>query len=73
MISGEANARLIAAAPDLKEQRDELLEALEGMLNEYGCIEECGKENFDVPHGSWCEKVQAAIAKAKGGPNGRAG
>jgi hypothetical protein len=48
----KANARLIAAAP-------ELLEALEKALNESGCDgDQCGTE--------WHELARAAIAKAKG-------
>ena len=55
-----ANARLMVAAP-------ELLEVLEEMLNEWGCMDECN--NWGQP--SWahlprCAKVKAAIAKARG-------
>ena len=55
----EANARLIASAPELKEQRDELLEALEAMCEEF--------RGHDLPYGSPnYHKAIAAIAKAKG-------
>jgi hypothetical protein len=56
----EANASLIAAAP-------ELLEALDGFL------ELCGQGVFQVDNCDqgdvirWTEKARAAIAKAKGG------
>ena len=51
-FGNEANARLIAAAP-------ELLEALEKALNESGCDgDQCGTE--------WHELARAAITKAKG-------
>ena len=56
----DADAVLIMAAPDL-------LEALEGMLNEWGCIDECNKWGQPSQrHRPWCQKVQAAIAKARG-------
>ena len=51
----EANARLIAAAP-------ELLEALEKALDDSACDgDQCGTE--------WHELARAAIAKAKGESN----
>jgi len=50
---------LIASAPELKEQRDELLEALEAMCEEF--------RGHDLPYGSPnYHKAIAAIAKAKG-------
>ena len=58
-FSKAADAYLVAAAPDL-------LEALEGMLNGGGCIDEC---EHDPPyvnwHSGWCDKVRAVIAKTK--------
>ena len=50
---GEANARLIAAAP-------EMLAALKGC----GCI--CYSEVAGPPHDERCDAVEAAIAKAEG-------
>ena len=50
-----ANARLIAAAPETSEQRDELLEACEALQRYYG--------QSGMPHMSG---VWAAIAKARG-------
>jgi len=53
VVSTEANARLIAAAPDL-------LEALEGILGDLGTLRE-GSPLYD-----YVQKAQAAIAKANG-------
>ena len=50
--SDEANARLIAAAPDL-------LEALSRALRDSGC-------DGDLCMHEWHEKARAAIARAKG-------
>jgi hypothetical protein len=50
-ITGEANARLIAAAPDM-------LEALEDLLNYVG--------GWDAPADHPCGRARAAIAKARG-------
>jgi len=52
----EANARLIASAPELKEQRDELLDALE--LTIVDCA--------DLLPDFHKAQIRAAIAKAKG-------
>ena len=52
----EANARLIAAAPDL-------LEALESMLQSFLITQSLDDYPIDAP----CNKARAAIAKAKGG------
>ncbi len=67
----EANAHFIAAAPETKEQRDELLEALEELRKEL-------RDNPDVKiitrslpaeigMAAVTRKADAAIAKAKGG------
>lgn len=60
----EANARLIAAAPDL-------LEALEGLLKAtrmaHGWAQNCGPQYADddaVFVGEWIDEARAAIAKA---------
>ena len=52
-----ANARLIAAAPDM-------YEALEAAILEYG--KPGGPWNVPSSPGSWIEKARAAIAKARG-------
>ena len=49
----EANARLIAAAP-------ELLDALKGMLEVFG-------DEFGMGNSSVCDDARAAIAKVEGG------
>ena len=51
----EANARLIVAAPETKEQRDELLEALKDMVIQYG-----GMIDSDVE-----EEARAAVLNAR--------
>ena len=51
----KANARLIAAAPDL-------LEALESMLQSFLITQSLDDYPIDAP----CNKARAAIAKAKG-------
>lgn len=51
-LEGKANAYLIAAAPDM-------LEALEAMLQAFVPVSRCQAETTD--------KARAAIAKAKGG------
>lgn len=62
-VVGEANARLIAAAP-------ELLEALEGMLEIYGVREQhMSREPFaSSTEVDCCNQARAAIAKATGEP-----
>jgi hypothetical protein len=50
----QANARLIAAAPDL-------LEALNGLANAYASL-----PGSTVAEGSWYSHAKAAIAKATG-------
>ena len=57
----EANARLIAAAPDL-------LEALEGMLEIYGVREQhMSREPFaSSTEVECCNQARAAIARARG-------
>ena len=58
----EANARLIAAAPDTLEQRNELLEALTDLISE---VEALSYTSPDV--GEWSlDNARGAIAKAKG-------
>lgn len=57
----EADARLIAAAP-------ELLEALEAMLEVHGVTQAYAEKHIEIPQ-SWVEVsdlARAAIAKAKG-------
>ena len=57
-LPSEANARLIAAAPDM-------LDALEGLVDRATCY--CG-DCIDMPvnHGETILRAKAAIAKAKG-------
>ena len=65
--SAEANARLIAAAPDTEAQRNELLEALEGLNSSWAeelCF--CVATWFHKGHMEKCKKAIDAIAKAKG-------
>ena len=50
---GEANAHLIATAPDL-------LEALRGMLEVFG-------DEFGIGSSETCDAARAAVAKATGG------
>ena len=56
----DANAELMASAPDLLEQRDELLAALEGLWNDYE--REWGSEHVFYSY----PLARAAIAKARG-------
>lgn len=60
--AGQANARLIAAAP-------ELLEACLGACNPTGHTDQCMENrSIGVPHCSKvCQRLRAAIAKATGG------
>jgi hypothetical protein len=55
--TGEANARLIAAAPDLLEALRELVEPADEVCREHGW-----------PLASRWDKARAAIAKAAGSP-----
>lgn len=62
----DANARLIAAAPETAAERDklkeinaELLEALEIAIN-------LTLDDEDIAHNAFLKKARAAIAKAKG-------
>ena len=72
-LEGIANARLIAAAPQLledrdkyKAQRDQLLEALEGITLVYMGPPDEYNERREIDY-SWAPKVRAAIAAAKEG------
>ena len=64
-----ANAHLIAAAPETKEQRDELLEALEKLLPMARYMG-WRLDGYPLPDNSSLgvavKKAEAAIAKAKG-------
>ena len=64
----DANVRLITAAPETAEQRDELLAALEGIVaasRKGKCIEGCGGHTTGLCS-RLCRQVAAAIARAKG-------
>jgi len=74
-FSGEANARLIAAAPDLAQALADLIEAADSMAGTYGCIRGDTPEDSDThTHDQWAESflkecadaARAAIAKATG-------
>ena len=56
IVNGEANARLIAEAPETAEQRDELLAALEQVSDLMWSME----------YNDSLKIIDAAIAKAKG-------
>jgi len=59
---GKANAELIASAPDLKQQRDDLL----GICKEFMEKADNGSADFDDPEpGSIYLRAEAAIAKCK--------
>ena len=58
-----SDAHLIAAAPETKEQRDQLLEALELMVEEMHKVADQGPI---YPNTLPCVKAHAAIAKARG-------
>ena len=72
----EANARLIAAAPDLLSVLADLLEAADSMRDTFGCTQGRHPEEDDTYiHEKWAEDflqeraeaARAAIAKATGG------
>lgn len=65
--SNDADARLIASAPELLRQRDELLEAAEGLVASLGPIIE--RVAAGIAPGTTSpalERLRAAIASAKG-------
>ena len=72
----KANARLIAAAPELLQALADLLEAADSMCGTFGCIRGDTPEDADTfIHDEWAEaflkeradSARAAIAKATGG------
>ena len=56
---GQANARLIAAAPELYEMLSEVLSSIERVA--------CGGENAVRFRAEWVEDAKAALAKAREG------
>ncbi len=61
----EAHARLIAAAPETKQQRDDLLAALERIKSEcFEAMEGAGLPEFEN-YGCWLTIADQAIAKTK--------
>ena len=64
IVNGEANARLIAAAPETAEQRDQMLEALEAVESTLDCGED-GTGWYFIG-ASLAKEVSDAIAKTKG-------
>ena len=70
----KANAALIASAPDLKEQRDELLAALEAVVyaeDNPGRVQAHAPLVTPTKRAERFRNARAAIAKAKGAPAGR--
>jgi hypothetical protein len=56
----EANARLVATAPDLAETLTDLLDQIDSLTGESSCIDE------DIKQGEAYHAARAALAKAKG-------
>ena len=61
-----ANAHLIAAAPETKEQRDELLDACESLVRRMEATFDFFPETCDGVSSMIVEDAKTAIAKAKG-------
>ena len=61
-----ANAHLIAAAPETKEQRDELLDACESLVRRMEATFDFFPETCDGVSSIIVEDAKTAIAKAKG-------
>ena len=65
-VEGEADARLIVAAPETARQRDELLAALEKMLHSYEQLMARGRVTQSTYLQGFVTNARVAIAKAKG-------
>lgn len=61
-----ANAKLIAAAPDLLKQRDELLAALQDALGDLEYLKNAPESAYARPDDETIKAARAAIAKAGG-------